>query len=133
MIALIVLNAIALLCGFAGKTLFMYILFGIAWLAFSHKYAKFIWTWVYERFLLEWETAAVLVDLEISNVVVTVILMAGVYIGIYEMLGGVCIFLPAVQCLIFQGVSVYREPSEKNKLLLAGFVLELLPVFFVGK
>lgn len=133
MSALIVLNVIALICGFAGKNLLMYILFGITWIAFSNKYAKIIWTLIYERFLVEWESTEVLVNLKISNVVVTFFTMACIYGAIYFKLCGLCPIMSMLQCLIHQGVYTYKENSDKNKLLIAGAALEFLLAFFAGK
>lgn len=133
MSALIVLNAIALICGFAGKNLIMYILFGITWIAFSGKYAKIIWKLLYERFLAGWESTEVVVDLKITNVVVTFFAMVCIYLGIYFKFCGLCAIVSMFQCLIHQGVYTYKENSDKNRLLIAGMALEFLLAFFAGK
>ena len=65
--AALIVNALAIICGFMNKPVFMYVLFGFVWTAFFSIYEKLTWIW-YEKVLRN-ETNEVMVNVKIAHIV----------------------------------------------------------------
>ncbi|MCM1569605.1 MAG: hypothetical protein NC081_09190 [Roseburia sp.] len=123
MILAVVLNAAALIFGFFNQMNLLYVLCGISWVAFFGKYAKATW-FIYER-AMKSEVLNTVIDVWMMHQVTTVIVMIAIYFMIEWFAGGLCGILAIAQCTVFQGISVCRDSSGKNVLILVCLLVEL--------
>lgn len=124
MLALLVLNAIGLICGFRNIAILMYIIFGITWTAFFCQYKKITWKF-YER-MTENESINVIVDVKLTNAVTVFLIMGMIYFLVYFKAGGLCVIASALQCFVFQLLYTFVSYCNKNVVMLIGFMVELV-------
>lgn len=122
-VALIV-NALAIICGFMDKPVFMYVLFGVVWTAFFGIYEKLTWIW-YEKALRN-ETNEVIVNVKIAHIVIMIIVMVSVYILAYLKKTALCVVMPTMQMLAVHSIRLYKQRTNRNTIIFAGIVTELI-------
>lgn len=124
MIIVVILNAIALICGFARNLNLAYIVFGITWTAFFYVYEKITWK-LYERILCN-RSEAFMMNVRISHIAELIIIMAGIYVLMCKLLGKVSISISIAQIMILQSIKTFKTCTKKNILILVGIAIEFV-------
>ncbi len=127
--ALLVINAIGLLCGFWGQETFMYLLFGITWTAFFPVYENLTWPF-YEK-MTRGESDTTVIDVKMMHLVAMVIVMVSIYILAWFKFGKFCVLMSIIQFLIISGIKIYHQSNGKNLLILTGIFTELTISLFL--
>ena len=96
--AVLIVNALAILCGFMDIPVLMYVLFGFVWTAFFGIYEKLTWL-LYEKVLRN-QTNEIIMNLKIANIVQMIIIMILVYLAAYYKKPELCVVMPTIQMLI---------------------------------
>lgn len=126
---IVVLNALGIAGGvFLNKTV-MYILFGISFAAFFHKYAVITWHLIYEKeaYLADADGKA---NIVIVNELVCAMCLADFYILIAMKAGFLCVILSAAQSIAFQAWRLAKQGDGQLPALVA-LVAEFFVVFLV--
>lgn len=122
--AALIVNALAIICGFMNMPVLMYVLFGFVWTAFFGIYEKLTWIW-YEKVLRN-ETDEVIVNVKIANIVTMMIVMVSVYILAYFKKTELCAVMPTIQMLTVHSVRLYKQRTNRNIVIFLGIVIELI-------
>lgn len=122
--AALIVNALAIICGFMNMPVLMYVLFGFVWTAFFGIYEKLTWIW-YEKVLRN-ETDEVIVNVKIANIVTMMIVMVSVYIVAYLKKTELCAVMPTIQMLTVHSVRLYKQRTNRNIVIFLGIVIELI-------
>lgn len=122
--AALIVNALAILCGFMNMPVFMYVLFGFVWTAFFGIYEKLTWKW-YEKVLRN-ETNEVMVNVKIAHIVEFIIVMVSVYVLAYFKKTELCAVMPTIQMLAAHSVRLYKQRTNRNIIIFFGIVIELI-------
>lgn len=122
--AALIVNALAIICGFMNMPVLMYVLFGFVWTAFFGIYEKLTWVW-YEKVLRN-ETDEVIVNVKIANIVTMIIVMVSVYILVYLKKPELCAVMPTIQMLAVHSVRLYKQRTNRNIVIFFGIVIELI-------
>ncbi|MDE5802573.1 MAG: hypothetical protein K2I22_06625 [Lachnospiraceae bacterium] len=122
--AALIVNALAIICGFMNMPVFMYILFGFVWTAFFWIYEKLTWIW-YEKVLRN-ETNEVMVNVKIAHIVEFIIVMVSVYVLAYLKKPELCAVMPTIQMLAAHSVRLYKQRTNRNIIIFFGIVIELI-------
>lgn len=126
---IVVLNALGIAGGvFLNKTV-MYVLFGISFTAFFHKYAVITWHLIYEKesYLVNADGKA---NMVIANELVCAMYLAGIYILIAMKAGFLCVVLSAAQSIAFQAWRLAKQGDGQLPALIA-LVAEFSVIFLV--
>lgn len=129
--AALIVNALAIVCGFINKPVFMYVLFGFVWTAFLGIYEKLTWIW-YEKVLRN-ETNEVMVNVKIVHIVEMIIVMVSVYLLAYFKKTELCAVMPAIQLLAVHSFRLYKQRTDRNKMIFAGIVIELIFAIYLAR
>lgn len=122
--AALIVNALAIICGFMNMPVFMYVLFGFVWTAFCGIYEKLTWIW-YEKVLRN-ETDEVIVNVKIANIVTMIIVMVSVYVLAYLKKTELCAVMPTIQMIVVHSVRLYKQRTNRNIVIFFGIVIELI-------
>ena len=130
--AALIVNALAIICGFINKPVLMYVLFGFVWTAFFGIYEKLTWIW-YEKVLRN-ETNETLINVKIAHIVEMIIVMVSVYILAYVKKNELCAVMPTIQMLAVHSIRLYKQRTDRNIMIFAGIVIELIfCIYFAGR
>lgn len=127
---IVILNALGIAGGvFLNKTV-MYVLFGISFTAFFHKYAVIVWNLVYEKesYLVNVHGKA---NMVIANELVCAWCLACIYFLIAVKAGFLCVILSALQSVAFQARSLAKQGEGQLPVLIA-LIAEFFVVFLVS-
>lgn len=125
---LAIINALGLLSGAILHKTVMYILFGISFVAFSHKYAQLFWGPIYEKESQLVDTDGK-VNMKIANEFVCFFCLAGIYYLLALKGGTLCVVVSALQCMVFLLMQIRKQESQKDIMVLISFVVEFLVSF----
>lgn len=127
---IVVLNALGIAGGaFLNKTV-MYVLFGISFTAFFHKYAVITWNLVYEKesYLVNTDGKA---DMAVANELVCALFLACIYFVTARKAGFLCVILSVLQSVAFQVWRLAKQGDGQLPVLLA-LVAEFFVIFLVS-
>lgn len=116
------INLLGLMLGWMRNETVMYVLFGVSFMAFFHKYALISWEVIYEHLMGEERRE----DTMIANEFTCFFVMACIYYGLFDKFGPLCIVVSALQCFIFQFISLIKRSSDKDRALTIVFMVEFL-------
>lgn len=122
---LAIINALGLVSGAILNEIVMYILFGISFVAFSHRYAQHTWRLIYEREsqLVDMDGKA---NMKIANEITCFFMLAFIYWMLAFKTGSWCVPISTMQCVIFQLLKLVGQESKKDILVAVLFIVEFL-------
>ena len=123
----LIANAIGILAGFLKINGLMYAMFGIAFMAFSHKYAMIVWRLVYER-LVDSETDNV-GDAFLSNEFNGIWVLLAIYVLLVVKVGKDSVIVSPVQGILVWVICNLFGKKEVEMKFLIGYVMEFLITF----
>lgn len=121
---LALINALGLISGVLINETVMYVLCGISFVAFSHKYALIAWDIIYEKesFLVGLDGK---INMEITNELVCFFGLLCIYWLIAQKAGALCVSISILQCMIM-GLFDFIRKVNKSELVIGIFGIELL-------
>lgn len=129
--AALIVNALAIICGFINMPVLMYVLFGFVWTAFFSIYEKLTWLW-YEKVLRN-ETNEVLVNVKIAHIVELIIVMVSVYVLAYLKKTELCAVMPTIQMLAVHSIKLYKQRTNRNIIIFFCIVIELIFAIYFAR
>lgn len=122
--AVLIVNALAILCGFMDIPVLMYILFGLVWTAFFGTYEKLTWL-LYEK-VLQNNTNEIIMNVKIVNIIEMISIMILVYLVAYYKKPKLCVVMPTIQMLIKHSIRLYKQQTDRNIIIFVGIVVEFI-------
>lgn len=119
-------NAIGIIAGFAKQEILMHIMFGIAFMAFSHKYAMIAWRFVYEKMVGDSQPEAI-ADTFWMNEFNGAWMLFAIYLVMVIKIGVPCILFSP-----FQGVVIWVLSSTFGENTPPLYFLMCYAVEFIG-
>ena len=120
--ALVLLNMLGLFAGMGNNSIIMYVVYGISFAAFFHKYAVVSWNVIYEGRVEEIGR----MDAKVANEFVCAFAMVCIFWMMVQKLGIWSIIVPIIQCIIFQIFKLIQNKDSQNIWIMISYVLELL-------
>lgn len=122
-------NAIGIIAGFAKQEILMHIMFGIAFMAFSHKYAMIAWRLVYDKRVDQPEARS---DTFLANEVNSAGMLLAIYVVMVVKIGIPCIlFSPFQGVLIWVLSSTFGKNSPPLRFLIC-YIIELIGALVIA-
>ena len=127
---IVALNGIGLLMGILKNYTLMYVLLGISFCAFFHKYAAISWKLIYER-IVNLSSIVESVNAKLANEFVCAFVLGCIYVVMVKKIGMGSIFAPIFQSIIFWFINQMKDDEEGNIVILMSYIVELLLVFWI--
>lgn len=128
---IVALNGIGLLMGMLKYYTLMYVILGISFCVFFHKYAAIIWKLVYERFV-NLSSIVESVNTKLANEFVCVFVLGCIYVVMVKKIGMGSIFAPIFQSIIFWFINQMKDDKEGNIVILLCYIVELVLAFWIA-
>lgn len=117
-------NAIGIIAGFAKQEVVMHIMFGISFMAFSHKYAMIAWRFVYEKMVRDSQPEAI-GDTFLMNEFNGAWMLFAIYLVMVIKIGVPCILFAPFQGVIIWVLSAIFGKKPPALGFLIGYIIEL--------
>ena len=127
---IVVINGIGLLMGILKYYTLMYVLLGISFCSFFHKYAAISWELIYER-IVNLSSIVESVHAKLANEFVCAFVLGCIYVVMVKKIGMGSIFAPIFQSVIFWFINQMKDDEEGNIVILMSYIVELVLAFWI--
>lgn len=127
---IVVLNGIGLLMGILKNYILMYVLLGISFCSFFHKYAAISWKLIYER-IVNLSSIVESVNAKLANEFVCAFVLGCIYVVMVKKIGMGSIFATIFQSIFFWFINQMKDDEEGNIVILMSYIVELLLGFWI--
>lgn len=124
----VIINALGILTGFAEQSTVSIILFGVSFLALFPVYEKLTWEHIMSHLVAEF-SITYYTHHRLTNGLVTVIVMTGIYVICAKRLGMQCILIPMFQCILYGAWNMVEGKKPKKFVAMVCYCMELILSF----